>query len=66
MKRPAPKFDKKSAYKPEEDPAFWHCRSCNKIFEQNEEGPYCWACRTYYEDVRNGLFDRDDEWMFND
>lgn len=33
------------------------CESCNAPAE--ETGPHCLSCRLYWEDVRNGMFDRD-------
>lgn len=38
----------------------WKCESCNKFTEEGVEGRYCRYCAEYWEDVRNGLFDRYD------
>lgn len=39
----------------------WVCASCDKMIEENEEGSYCRSCASYWKDVQNGLFDRDDD-----
>jgi hypothetical protein len=62
MSARVPRFDKRRAYDPDEDPRSWTCSSCEKPIEVDEQGPHCWACRTYYEDVRSGLFDREEDW----
>lgn len=37
----------------------WTCKSCTKMIEEGEPGPYCAACRQYWTDVENGMFDYD-------
>ncbi len=33
----------------------WTCETCNTMVEG--DGPHCRSCASYWEDVRNGLFD---------
>ena len=33
----------------------WTCQTCSTMTDN--EGPYCRYCASYWEDVRNGLFD---------
>lgn len=42
-----------------EETASWKCRTCPRPSE-GEDKPYCLSCRIYWEDVENGLFDRED------
>lgn len=35
----------------------WVCATCDSMTEPEQSGPHCWACASYWADVRNGLFD---------
>lgn len=42
-----------------EEAAAWKCRTCERPSE-GEGKPYCLSCSIYWEDVENGLFDREE------
>jgi hypothetical protein len=42
-----------------EEEAAWSCQSCGTMVEDNHPGPHCRSCASYWQDVANGLFDRD-------
>lgn len=42
-----------------EETVAWKCRTCDRPSE-GEGKPHCLSCRIYWEDVENGLFDRED------
>jgi hypothetical protein len=41
----------------------WRCLSCDRMVEEERgEAAYCRYCEDYWNDVANGLFDREDGW----
>jgi hypothetical protein len=38
----------------------WTCETCDTMTEPDER--YCLHCKLYWEDVRNGLFDRPEDY----
>lgn len=41
------------------DASTWKCETCETIIES---GKHCRPCGSYWEDVRNGLWDREEDW----
>lgn len=43
----------------------WQCATCPSPLDEVEDGGdgrHCRSCRSYWDDVRNGLFDKFDDW----
>lgn len=57
MRRDMPKSSRRfEARLQADDASTWKCHTCETIIES---GDYCWPCSSYWEDVRNGLWDDD-------
>lgn len=56
MKR-LPRFDRREAAREGADAQSWQCASCDRMIEDDSTAPFCRDCASYWEDVRNGIFD---------
>lgn len=60
MSRPLSHRQKFRAYNVpiEQAEARWQCQTCPGVIE-HDDAIYCLHCRMYWEDVSNGIFDKD-------